>query len=59
MAPKRASWLAATSYHVQKYRDNIGLYRDDGLSAFNKMPQEIENIKKDWGKAADGIGVFS
>ena len=25
---------------------NIGLYRDDGLAAFDKTPREIENIKK-------------
>ena len=28
------------------YDNNIGLYRDDGLAAFNKSPKEIENIKK-------------
>ncbi|KAL9986499.1 hypothetical protein ACROYT_G000660 [Oculina patagonica] len=32
---------------TEKYGKNIGLYRDDGLSAFNKSPQEIERIKKD------------
>ena len=32
---------------TQKYGSNIGLYRDDGLSAFNETPQEIERIKKD------------
>ena len=32
---------------TEKYGNNIGLYRDDGLSAFNKTPQEIEKIKKD------------
>ena len=32
---------------TEKYGNNIGLYRDDGLSAFNKPPQEIERIKKD------------
>ena len=32
---------------TQKYGINVGLYRDDGLSAFNKAPQEIERIKKD------------
>ena len=31
----------------KKYGQNIGLYRDDGLSAFNQTPQEIEKIKKD------------
>ena len=29
-----------------EYGNNIGLYRDDGLAAFNKTPREIENIKK-------------
>ena len=29
-----------------KLGHNIGLYRDDGLAAFNKTPREIENIKK-------------
>ena len=29
------------------YRSQIGLYRDDGLAAFNKTPREIECIKKD------------
>ena len=32
---------------TEKYGNGIGLYRDDGLSAFNKSPQEIERIKKD------------
>ena len=31
----------------EKYGNSIGLYRDDKLSAFNKKPQEIEQIKKD------------
>ena len=30
-----------------KYGQRIGLYRDDGLAAFNKSPQEIEKIKKE------------
>ena len=30
-----------------KYGENVGLYRDDGLCAFDKTPREIENIKKD------------
>ena len=30
---------------AEKYGNNIGLYRDDGLSAFNETPQEIERIK--------------
>ena len=29
------------------YRKDIGLYRDDGLSAFNNPPREIERIKKE------------
>ena len=29
-----------------EYGNNFGLYRDDGLAAFNKSPREIENIKK-------------
>ena len=32
---------------AERYRNNIGLYRDDGLSAFNETPQDIERIKKD------------
>lgn len=28
----------------------LGLYRDDGLSAFKKTPQEIEKIKKAFAK---------
>ncbi|PFX27682.1 hypothetical protein AWC38_SpisGene7639 [Stylophora pistillata] len=31
---------------TEKYGQNIGLYRDDGLAALNGTPQEIENIKK-------------
>ena len=30
--------------------NDIGLYRDDGLAAFDKPPREIENIKKDISK---------
>ena len=29
-----------------EYRNDIGLYRDDGLAAFDKQPRAIENIKK-------------
>ena len=29
-----------------EYGNDIGLYRDDGLAAFNKTQREIENIKK-------------
>ena len=32
---------------TEKYGNNIGLYHDDRVSAFNKTPQEIERIKKD------------
>ena len=32
---------------IEKYGQNIGLYHDDGLAAFNKTPQEIEKIKKE------------
>ena len=32
---------------TDKYGLGIGLYRDDGLAAFNKTPQEIERIKKE------------
>ena len=31
---------------TKKYGNSIGLYRDDGLSAFNSNPQQIERIKK-------------
>ena len=31
---------------TKKYSQNISLYRDDGLAAFNGTPQEIEKIKK-------------
>lgn len=32
---------------TDKYGQSIGLYRYDGLVAFNKSPQEIEKIKKE------------
>ncbi len=32
---------------MKKYGRNIGLYRDDGLAALNRNPQEIEKIKKE------------
>ena len=32
---------------TEKYGQNIGLYRDDGVAAFNKTPQEMEKIKND------------
>ena len=31
---------------TKKYGQNIGLYRDDGLAAFNGTPQEIEKINQ-------------
>ena len=31
---------------TKKYGNGIGLYRDDGLAAFNTKPQQIEKIKK-------------
>ena len=33
------------SYLPTAYRNDMGLYRDDGLSAFNVPPREIEKIK--------------
>ena len=32
---------------TEKYGQNIVLYHDDGLAAFDKTPQEIEKIKKE------------
>lgn len=32
---------------TKKYGQNIGLYRDDGLAAFNAKPREMERIKKE------------
>ena len=29
-----------------EYGNDIGLYRDDGLAAFNKTPKQMENVKK-------------
>ena len=31
---------------TRKYGNSIGLYKDDGLAAFNAKPQQIEKIKK-------------
>ena len=31
---------------TKKYGNSISFYRDDGLSAFNKTPQEIKRSKK-------------
>ena len=33
-----------------KYRNNIGLFRDDGLGALDGSPRTFENIKKDISK---------
>ena len=32
--------------HPDHIREQVGLYRDDGLGAFNKTPRQIEEIKK-------------
>ena len=32
---------------TKNYGQNIGLYRDDGLAAFNAKPREMERIKKE------------
>jgi len=32
---------------TQKHGKSFGLYKDDGLRVSNKIPKEIENIKKD------------
>ena len=29
-----------------EYGNDIGLYRDDGLAAFNETPKQMENVKK-------------
>ena len=31
---------------TEKYGQNLGVYRNDGLAALNGTPQEIEKIKK-------------
>ena len=31
---------------TEKYGRNIGLYRDDGLAAFNGKPHEIQDQKR-------------
>ncbi|XP_044175381.1 uncharacterized protein LOC122958534 [Acropora millepora] len=40
---------------TDKYGQNIGLYRDDGLAAFNKTPKEIEKIKKELCKISPDV----
>ena len=32
---------------TDKYSQSIGLYRDDGLAAFNKTPKKFEKIRKE------------
>ena len=32
---------------TEKDSDNIGLFQDNGLLAFNEKPQEIEKIRKE------------
>ena len=39
--------LVIVTAFIDKYGQSIGLYRDDGLAAFNKTPKEIEKIKKE------------
>ena len=38
--------MVVMSLLTKKYGQNIRLYQDDGLAAFNGTPQEIEKIKK-------------
>ena len=40
-----------------KYRTSIGLYRDDGLAAFNCTPRQMENIKKQICEAFCGLQI--
>ena len=40
------SFDGAETCEIVEYGNNIGLYSDDGLAAFNKTPREIENIKE-------------
>ena len=44
MIPSYRSYLL--SKLSPEYGNKIGLYRDDGLAAFDVTPREIENIKK-------------
>jgi hypothetical protein len=41
----------------QKFGNNIGLYRDDGLAALNATPFQIDKIKKDICKTFKDIGL--
>ena len=44
----RVSWTFLLNKISQKYNNNIGLYRDDGLAVFkNKSGPESEKIKKE------------
>lgn len=49
MGLKHANWCGSylLSKLSQKYGNKIGLYRDDGLAAFNETPRRIDMIKKD------------
>ena len=47
MERKLVNWWVFTSSIIEpKHGNNIGLYRDDGLGAFEAAPQEVERIKK-------------
>ena len=43
----RAGGFISPVENTPQYRKNIGLYRDDGLGAFDDSPKTIECIKKD------------
>jgi len=49
MVLKRASLLAPILLHniKEKYGNNLGLYRNDGLEISNASPRQVEIIKKD------------
>ena len=42
----QGGWRTHIYLLTEKYGQNIGLYRDDGLAAFNAKPQEMEMVKK-------------
>ena len=46
-------WLYDTFQLQTLYKNNIGLYRDDGLAIVNDTPRNIENIKKNICKIFD------
>lgn len=39
-------WCYLQSLLTKKYGKHIGLYRNDGLAAFNEKPQKIEKNQK-------------